>query len=91
MLRKFQQTLSVGLSGLLALGIGVGVANASNVLHEMVPHVVLPETIQYNKTAKSAPGAGSVGVQSPYVATYVAYPSYQVPPTAVFRPVGTLP
>ena len=88
MLKKFLKTLSVGLSGLLALGIGIGVVNASNVLHEMVPHVVLPETIQYNKTAKNAPGTGYFGVQSPYVATYVAYPSYQIPHTAVFRPVG---
>jgi len=96
MLRKFQKTLSVGLSGLLALGFGIGVANASgtaaqrasNVLHEMVPHVVLPETIQYNKTAKNAPGTGYTGVNSPYVADYVAYPSYQVPHTTAFRQVG---
>jgi hypothetical protein len=96
MLRKFQKTLSVGLGGLLALGIGIGVANATcpapgqapNVLHEMVPHVVLPETIQYNKTVKNAPGVGYSGALSPYVATYVAYPSYQVPSTTVFRPVG---
>ena len=96
MLKKFHKTLSIGLGGLLALGIGVGVANASgtaasrtpNVLHEMVPHVILPETIQYNKTAKNAPGIGYSGANSPYVATYVAYPSYQVPHTTTFRSVG---
>jgi len=92
--KKFQKTLSLGLSGLLALGIGI--ANAAdttaprlpNVLHEMVPHVVLPETIQYNKTAKTLPGTGYTGVSSPYVATYIAYPSYQVPPATAFKPVG---
>jgi len=80
------------LSGLLTLGIGI--ANAAdtaqrqpNVLHEMVPHVVLPETIQYNKTAKNLPGAAITGVNAPYVATYVAYPSYQVPSTAAFQAV----
>jgi len=92
MLKKFQKTLSVGLSGLLALGIGVGFTNAAgrvpNVLHEMVPHVVLPETIQYNKTAKNVPGTGYAGANSPYVATYVAFPSYQVSHMTEFRTVG---
>ena len=95
MLKKFQKTLSIGLSGLLVLGVGVGTAyadtaarRAPNVLHEMVPHVVLPETIQYNKTVKSLPGNGYTGVTSPNVGTYVAYPSYQVPHTAAFRPIG---
>ena len=85
--------MSIGLSGLLALGLSIvnaadTVPRLPNVLHEMVPHVVLPETVQYNKTAKNTPGTGYTGVNSPYVATYVAYPSYQVPPTAAFRPVG---
>ena len=96
MLRKLQKTLSVGLSGLVILGIGIGSANAAetvakrtpNVLHEMVPHVILPETIQYNKTAKNVPGAGYTSATSPYVGTYVAFPSYQVPYTAAFRQVG---
>jgi len=92
MLRRFHKTLSVGLSGLLALGISIGAANAAgrtpNVLHEMVPHVVLPETIQYNRTAKNTPGPRFSGVTTPHVATYVAFPSYQVPHTTVFRPVG---
>ena len=93
MLKKFQKTLSIGLSGLLVLGFGAAHAadtagkRVPNVLHEMVPHVVLPETIQYNKTAKNVPGTGYTGA-SPYVATYVAYPSYQVPYATVFRPVG---
>ena len=86
MLRMLQKTLFVGLGGIL--GIGIGIANASNVLHEMVPHVVLPETIQYDKTAKNAPGTGYTGASSPYVATYVAFPSYQVAHTTAFRPVG---
>jgi len=92
--KTLQKTLFIGLCGLIALGIGI--ANASdatvkrqpNVLHEMVPHVVLPETIQYNKTAKNMPGTGYTGVTNPYVATYVAFPSYQVPYTVMFRPVG---
>ncbi len=47
----------------------------ASVLHEMVPHVVLPETIQYNKVARSGrahPGistAGDYGMVSPFVAT----------------------
>jgi hypothetical protein len=97
MSKKFHTTLSIGLSGLLVLGLSVAYADttrrAPNVLHEMVPHVVLPETIQYNRTAhnrtaNNLPGAGRVGVTSPHVATYVAFPSYQVPHTTVFRPVG---
>jgi len=97
--KTLSKTLSIGLGGLLVIGIGV--ANAAtttasestakrtpNVLHEMVPHIVLPETVQYNKTAKNLPGAGYTAPHSPYVATYVAYPSYQVPPTTVFRPIG---
>ena len=90
--KTLQKTLSIGLSGLLAIGI----ANASdtmsvrqpNVLHEMVPHVVLPETIQYNKTVKNMPGTGYTSATYPYVATYVAFPSYQVPYSVSFRPVG---
>jgi hypothetical protein len=91
MLKKFQKTLSIGLSGLLTLSIIATDATAQRapgVLHEMVPHVVLPETIQYSKTAKNMPGMGYFGVNSPYVATYVAYPSYQVPYTTTFRPIG---
>ena len=91
MQKILQKTLTIGLSGLLALGVVTTDAvaqRAPSVLHEMVPHIVLPETIQYNKTAKNMPGMGYSGITSPYVATYVAYPSYQVPTTAVFRPVG---
>ena len=82
--------LSAGLCGLFALGIGVADVSGKtpNVLHEMVPHVVLPETIQYNKTAKNVPGVGYTGANSPYVATYVAHPSYQVSHTTEFRSVG---
>jgi len=95
MLKRIHKTLSIGLSGLLALGVAVGTVDADtvgkrvpNVLHEMVPHVVLPETIQYNKTAKNLPGNGYNSANSPYVATYVAFPSYQTPYTAEFRSVG---
>ncbi len=44
-----------------------------SIQHEMVPHVVLPETIQYNKVARSnqtLPGistAGDYGMVSPFV------------------------
>ena len=94
MLRKIQIILSVGLSGMLALSFDIVNAadtpstRAPNVLHEMVPHVVLPETIQYNKTAKNMPGTGYSGVNSPFVATYVAFPSYQVPHSTEFKPIG---
>ncbi|MCL2006358.1 MAG: hypothetical protein FWG73_09400 [Planctomycetaceae bacterium] len=95
MLKKLHKTLSIGLSGLLALSIGMADASddkarrEANILHEMVPHVILPETIQYSKTVKSHPGTRYTTV-SPHVGTYVAYPSYQVPYSAAFRPVGQL-
>jgi hypothetical protein len=75
--------------------MSIGSANAAdtstkrqpNVLHEMVPHVVLPESIQYNKTAKPLPSDGKGNVSSPYVAAYSAFPSYQVPATAEFKQI----
>jgi hypothetical protein len=101
MAKKMKKTLAISLSGLAALGFFVGSLNAADqtpkkvpsVQHELVPHVVLPETIQYNKIAK--PGrtsaldhSGDYGSVSPYVATYTPFPSYQVPYTAGFKSVG---
>lgn len=94
---RFQKTLSIGLSSLLAFG-GFGTAcwmvNAAetgkrvpNVLHEMVPHVVLPETIQYDKSVKPLPGSGKSYPNAASVASYTAFPSYQIPAAAEFRPV----
>lgn len=52
----------------------------------MVPHVVLPESIEYHRVSKNLrrpnfdlDRAGDFGMVSPYVASYTAFPSYQVP------------
>jgi hypothetical protein len=98
---------SIGVVGTLALSVGfcsplngaeqsaknVKVA-VPNVRHELVPHVVLPETIQYNKIAGnlcSQPGlskVGDYGMVSPYVATYIPFPSYQIPYAAAMKTVN---
>ncbi len=95
---------TLSLTALLALGICVGtpfraddcIAQSARpaIQHELVPHVVLPETIQYNKIAKSQrtlPGlssAGDYGMVSPFVATYTPFPSYQLPLETPMRTVG---
>ncbi|MDR0704474.1 MAG: hypothetical protein LBF88_05740 [Planctomycetaceae bacterium] len=96
---------SIGVVGILALGVGFSSplygaeqspkkVNVPNVRHELVPHVVLPETIQYNKIAGnlySQPGlskAGDYGMVSPYVATYVPFPSYQIPYSTEMKTVN---
>ncbi|MDR2437759.1 MAG: hypothetical protein LBE12_00105 [Planctomycetaceae bacterium] len=102
MKKKLQKTdqrrCSIGIIGFLALGIGLSLPillsaaehsarTVPNIRHELVPHVVLPETIQYDKVGKnvySLSGSGmgygrNYGIISPYVATYLPFPSYQIP------------
>lgn len=66
-----------------------------NIQHEMVPHVVLPETIQYNSVSHTQrrpnfdlDRAGDYGMVNPFVATYTAFPSYQVPYMTEMRTVN---
>jgi hypothetical protein len=92
MIRTVNKTIAASLGGLLVLGCGfVHAADAPKqmprVQHEMVPHVVLPETIQYKKTARPD-ASGERGSISPYIATYTPFPSYNVPYAAEFRSVG---
>ncbi|MDR3232867.1 MAG: hypothetical protein LBT46_04250 [Planctomycetaceae bacterium] len=92
MTRNAKKTIAAGLGGLLVLGFSFAHAadapkQVPRVQHEMVPHIVLPETIQYKKTAKTVPD-GAHGSISPYVASYTPFPSYQVPYSAEFRSVG---
>ena len=83
--------------GILVLGTGFALpafgnegkrtANVPNVHYEMVPHVVLPESIQYTPSTKNMNHLASrslttspgYGIGSPFVATYTAFPSYQLP------------
>ncbi|MDR2762747.1 MAG: hypothetical protein LBB88_09120 [Planctomycetaceae bacterium] len=57
--------------------------------YELVPHVVLPETIQYN-LASPKDGNKSVGggTTSPFVATYTAFPSYNLPVNTEMRQIN---
>ncbi|MDR3181606.1 MAG: hypothetical protein LBT89_01580 [Planctomycetaceae bacterium] len=92
MTRNVKNTLAAGLGSLIVLGFGIVQAadtpkQVPRVHHEMVPHVVLPETIQYKKTAKTIPDS-TPGTISPYVAAYTPFPSYHVPYSAEFRSVG---
>ncbi|MCL2743129.1 MAG: hypothetical protein FWE67_04690 [Planctomycetaceae bacterium] len=96
-------SLSFSLTAIYFAGGGVQtdtIAAQSNsrttpvVRHELVPHVVLPESIEYKKAAKSGNAADTGFIQSgggmvsPFVATYTPFPSYQVPATTSFQPVG---
>jgi hypothetical protein len=101
--KSVQRKLAAGVVGILALSFGSHailhgaeqpVKKVPNVRHEMVPHVVLPETIQYNKITQSIlsqPGfstAGDYGMVSPYVATYTPFPSYQIPLASEMKTVN---
>ncbi|MDR2756340.1 MAG: hypothetical protein LBC20_11590 [Planctomycetaceae bacterium] len=103
--KSVQRRYSIGVIGFLALSIGWGsplllhgaeqsAQKVPNIRHELVPHVVLPETIQYDKIGKnmySSSGlgcAGGYGIISPYVATYVPFPSYQIPYSAEMKTVN---
>ncbi|MDR2643636.1 MAG: hypothetical protein LBC74_12675 [Planctomycetaceae bacterium] len=69
--------------------IGDGVS--AEMHYEFVPHVVLPETIQYNRvTPKSNNTAANAGTVSPFVATYIAFPSYNLPVNTEFRQINQL-
>lgn len=109
MTKKLQKSVrrqcSIGMIGIFALGVGLGLPLLShgaesptkkvpNIHHELVPHVILPETIQYNKTAKNSHSlsglskAGDYGMVSPHVATYLPFPSYQIPYAAEMKTVN---
>lgn len=59
-----------------------------DVLYEMVPHVVLPETIQYKPMPMNPANPGQFVGQTNYPATYIAYPSYSLPYPSTMRSVG---
>lgn len=68
---------------------------APSVQHELVPHVVLPESIEYHQTPKQNRSinlcldrAGDYGMVQPYVASYIAFPSYQIPSPTQMKAVG---
>ena len=54
-----------------------------------VPHVVLPETIQYKHFNDRQESGGSVNV-SQYPATYTAFPSYSIPESTDFRTISQI-
>ncbi|MCL2303784.1 MAG: hypothetical protein FWC43_00410 [Planctomycetaceae bacterium] len=56
-------------------------------LYEMVPHVVLPQTIQYRPMPTSLSHPGTYTAYTNYPATYTAYPSYVLPYPTEMRPV----
>jgi hypothetical protein len=69
----------------------VSTGNGTMIYHELVPHVVLPETIQYNRVApKSNTSAPSAGTVSPFVAIYTAFPSYNLPADTEMRQINQL-
>ncbi|MDR3109670.1 MAG: hypothetical protein LBU65_08285 [Planctomycetaceae bacterium] len=81
----------VAASLVCAIGISGVFANAGspNVQYEMVPHVVIPQTIEYKPTPKTTGSSNaSYGVTSPSVATYVPFPSYTLPYPTAFYPVN---
>jgi len=51
----------------------------SETLYEMVPHVVLPQTIQYKPMATSLSQPGTYTAYTNAPATYTAFPSYVLP------------
>lgn len=57
-------------------------------LYEMVPNIVLPQSIQYKASATSLSRPGTYGPYSPYPATYTAFPSYYLPYPAEMQTVG---
>jgi hypothetical protein len=89
MMTKIMKQSQVAASLVCAIGISGVVANAGspNVQYEMVPHVVIPQTIEYKPTPKTTgSSSASYGVTSPSVATYVPFPSYTIPyPTAFYQ------
>lgn len=62
-------------------------AEPGKVLYELVPNIVVPDTISYKPSAKSQDAPSSFGMSSNYPATYVPYPSYYLPYPTAFRPI----
>ncbi|MDR0391369.1 MAG: hypothetical protein LBH59_05655 [Planctomycetaceae bacterium] len=63
--------------------------SSAEMYYELVPHVVLPETIQYNRaTPKSNNPATRISTMPTHVATYTAFPSYNLPVNAEFRQIN---
>ena len=52
---------------------------ASETYYEMIPHVVLPQTIQYKPMPTSLSQPGTYTAYTNYPATYTAFPSYFLP------------
>ncbi|MDR0870321.1 MAG: hypothetical protein LBN39_05965 [Planctomycetaceae bacterium] len=85
--KNTQRTLATALLGFLIFGAGSFTANAAapSVQYELVPHIVLPDTIQYNGVAANTASpsclnhAADYGVVSPFVATYSPFPALQLP------------
>lgn len=102
--KSVRKQLAGGVVALIALGFSFGLqADAAeklprklpNVQYEMVPHVVLPETVQYDPVAKNTRSmqsgsdvAGSYGTASPFVGSYTAFPSYNLPHGTEMKTVG---
>ncbi len=54
-------------------------AKGPETLYEMVPHVVLPQSIQYKPMPTSLSRPGAYTAPTNYPATYTAFPSYVLP------------
>ncbi|MGL6225359.1 MAG: hypothetical protein ACRC10_01890 [Thermoguttaceae bacterium] len=63
-------------------------AGPHHTLYEMVPNIVLPQSIQYKASPISLSKPGAYGPYSPYPATYTAFPSYYLPYPAEMRTIG---
>ena len=64
-----------------------GNAQSPGMLYEMVPHVVLPQTIQYKPMPTSLFQPGTYTAYTNYPATYTAFPSYILPYPAEMRSI----
>lgn len=96
----FARIGAVAALGIISLGIvslsgtAFAAGNDGTTYYEMVPHNILPDTIQYHPISRMSAemdplgfGAGSFVGHNPYVASYTAYPSYTVPQPIEFRPI----
>ena len=76
------------ISAILTYAIVFAVkAEGSEKFYEMVPHVVLPQTIQYQPMPTSLSQPGSYTAYTNYPATYTPFPSYVLPYPTEMRPV----
>ena len=62
-------------------------AQGPSTLYEMVPHVVLPQTVQYKPMPTSLSQPGTYTAYTNYPATYTAFPSYVLPYPTEMQPV----